>query len=243
MHRDLKVDIQSAAKDIKESTAKNIEGVKSDLHSVALGRTSVISNTETRAERVKTLRTTDHLLPSRDFTSTLDNAKVSWWPVGGKTKFPSANCPEKSVCQTFVSEMLSLFINGTVEVTERDGKKKVVKVHSVPDPDAFRTRQVNNRAPYCLFHDGVDKRGNFTVTLEGEVKGGGNGIFSDDKIGQVTDGLQRFLESQTERAEMIGFVTDGRRFQFIRIHKQSRGTGYHFDISSIYLEYLGWQVS
>lgn len=202
----------------------------------ARGRTSFASNTESRAERVKTLRANEDLTPSSDFDDTLQGLQVSWWPVGGKKTFPSADCMEKTTCQNFVSKMLALFQTGKVRVI--DGKVgKIVVVRSVPDPQAY---QVNNRGPDCLFYDGLNKTGNFAVTLEGEVKRGGKNKFSDDHIGQVTDGLQRLLDLQPERVEMIGLVTDGRRFQFVRIHR--RHPSYHFDVSRVYLGETGWQV-
>ena len=218
---------------------RELREVREKQEEAARGRTSFASNTESRAERVKALRANEDLTPSSDFDHTLQGLQVSWWPVGGSKTFPSPDCMEKTTCQNFVSEMLALFQKGKVKVIDGTGGKTVV-VRSVPDPQAYQKRQVSNRGPDCLFYDGLDKTGNFAVTLEGEVKRGGKSKFSDDQIGQVTDGLQRLLDLQPERVNMIGFMTDGRRFQFFRIHR--RHPGYHFDVSHVYLRQAGWQV-
>lgn len=198
-------------------------------------QTSFVSNTQTRAEAVEYMIKEGLYEFSKAFDDWLGDRAVNWWPQGGSKIFPKRRSKEARDCQPFVSDMLRLFVTG--KVTTED--QRSIKVRNIPNPDAFREKTVDTTSPDSVFYDGA-KRGTSAISISGEVKGGGEGNFPPDEIGQLTDGMKRIMNVQPFRSEMTSFLTDGNRFLFVRIRRTE--DGYQFQYSSIYSKKNGWQV-
>ena len=206
-------------------------------------RTSHVSNTKSRAEATVENRRKGILTRSNQLDNVLNRLIVKWWPSNLNDKgFPSSKDKETKTCQPYVTSVLKLFNKGFVGVSEvKKGKSSTRKVNvlNVPFIEAYSTPTVGKKRPDCVFHE-PDKTGNTAITLLGEVKGGGQGEFSDEDIGQLTDVTERVMKYQPYRQFMITFLTDGRRFQFYQCHRSS--SNFTFQFSSIYFGKKAWQV-
>lgn len=244
---DLWVDIlrhPSPRVDIRDDIYRRLERIEEKQNN----RTSLFSNTLTRAELVEELISTGALAHSAELDTFLGDHKVRWWPIDTAHRFPTLGDEERGECQTFVTAMLSKLVTQTVEVTietntRKKGVKKVtqVKIRSLPDPEAFRRKSIQQRYPDAVFYDG-ETRGEAAVTMLGEVKGTRSGDFRDDEVGQLIGGLMRLLRRPLFRATLIGFLTDGNRFMFVRGVCQRDGD-IRFGTSRIFKGTDGWQVS
>ncbi len=85
-------------------------------------RTSFVSNTQSRAEKVKSLKTEGLLKPSMELDAFLEELQVDWWPTEASTEFPVVG--GESVSQSFVSDLLELFTTGKVVVKQLNKKKQ-----------------------------------------------------------------------------------------------------------------------
>ena len=123
----------------------------------------------------------------------------------------------------------------------KKNKKGTVDIKSIPDPEAFTRQSVGRKFPDCVFYDGK-KTGSSAVTILGEVKGyTGRDYFTATEIGQLTDGMRRLMKLQPFRRSMIGFLTDGSRFVFVRCEKRYPDE-FRFQHSSVFHKQHGWQV-
>lgn len=90
---------------------------------------------------------------------------------------------------------------------------------------------------------GGANRGAFAITLIGDCKGvtSLNMDFNDAEIGHILDMSKELLgKFQVFRHVMISFLTDGQRFQFFRVKKESGE--FNFSQSTVYTDTFGWQV-
>ncbi len=204
-------------------------------------QTSYVSNTKSRAEGTVEKRRKGILVRSIQIDNLLNRLIVKWWPSNlNDVGFPSSTDKETKTCQPFVTSVLKLFNKGFVEVKKRKSRISKVNVLNVPFIEAYSTPTVGKKRPDCVFHE-PDKTGNTAITLLGEVKGGGQGEFSDEDIGQLTDVTERVMKYQPYRQFMITFLTDGRRFQFYQCHRSS--SNFTFQFSAIYSDKQAWQVN
>ncbi len=227
--------------DIEKAVELGIEkGVKQAL----IQMSTFASNTLSRVEIVQHLKNTRSYIFSKQFDDALTDYQVDWWPNKAKDSFPNTNDAEIDTCQNFVSEMLDYFKSGEVNVItskkQRKSQVKVISVQSIPDPLASEKMTLARRFPDSLFYDGLKKKSPTAITMLGEVKGGGIDEFPLNEVGQLVDGLKRLMDIQPFRTKSIGFLTDGRRFLFLRCER--RETYFHFDHSSIFEDKTGWQV-
>lgn len=143
--------------------------------------------------------------------------------------------------------MLKLFVSGEVKASKLKRPKQAetdfesIKINYIPDPEAYSHASVGTKMPDIVFYDGLNKTGTMAIVLLGEVRPGGTGDFSDDEIGQVTDGLRRLLDKQPFRTIAIGFLTDGNRFFFVRCTGCANDDN-DYEYSAVYLGCRGWQV-
>jgi hypothetical protein len=172
---------------------------------------------------------------------------VDWWPIGGVKSFPKKGSAEKAVCQKFVSNMLKLFVQEEVKVEKlHEGEEKqknpyFVGVRNIPDPDAFTHATLGRRMPDIVLYDGVNKAGPSAIVLIGEVKPYLRTAFSDEDIGQLANGLRALLNAQPFRRSVLGVLTDGFNFYFLRCARDHLGND-HYEYSSTYCGTTGWQV-
>jgi len=212
------------------------EAVKEQLQK----RTSFVSNTLSRAEKVKSLKAEGLLKPAKMLDDFLGNIKVDWWPKAASTTFPAVG--GESVSQSFVSNLLELFKTGNVVVKQHNKKDHTITVESIPNPEAFKSYTSYRRAPDVRFYHGLNKFGDLATTLVGEVKGCSDGeYFPNDEVGQLVDSLIRMLKYQPFRMFGFGFLTDGNRFQFFRCTTCNEDD-FEFEYSSMYRGKYAWQV-
>ena len=114
----------------------------------------------------------------------------------------------------------------------KKSKKKVI-IRSIPLPGAVKKVTVVTQSLYAVFYDGLDKRGSSAIAMIGEVKSGGDGVFSAAEKGQLVDVTTGQMSLQPFRHTVIVFLTDGRRFQYFRYLRQ--GNDFRFEYSSIFL--------
>ena len=204
--------------------------------------TNFVSNTQSRIEVVKDLTRKEYYIYLKSFDEFLQMQRVEFWPFGGDRTFPHENSDEEDICQPFVTNMLQLFVSGKVKVERR---KKHENIRSVPDPRAYSNNIIHGnkrRSSDVVFYDGINNNIALATTLLGEVTFGGNGEFPNSSIGQVTDAMARLMKLQPFRLMLIGFLTDGRRFLFLRCTKQQQQVGCVFAHSSVYTGMHAWQV-
>lgn len=218
-------------------------------------RLSGAQTTHTLAERHVELKRTHRYTFSRKLRRFVEGRRVRWWPVDASTKFPSALDKEVADCQPFFTEMMKLFTSGEVQVIDDHGelenpptslpsegmKIRIEKVGNVPNPDGYKLHPIGTKSPDSVFYDGCNKAGYASITIEGEVKGGGQGDFPGNEIGQLTDVMERLLRLQPFRNKLYGFLTDGRRFLFVLC--TIVGGEYTFEHTEVYTGRAGWQVS
>jgi hypothetical protein len=190
-----------------------------------------------------------------NLTNTMQDYRVDWWPTGGSVDFPGVDTGETDICQPFVTTMLNLFVTGQVTVKQvEEGKAKgkgrgkakaveterVVTVKNIPRPSAYTDKRVGKRSSDISFHDGAGTAGVMSTTMLAEVRGGGEGDFPIEYVGQLTDGMIRLMQKQPFRWQMYGVLTDGCRFLFVQC--LSDATGYAFYHSKTFEGKTGWQV-
>ena len=224
---------------------KNVDQQINDLKDVVVKKISFVSNTQTRAEVVRRMANNGTYVYVKSLDDKLINYKLNCWPEGGSKDFPALNSAEKATCQPFVTSMLTLLKNTFAWFTVKTKKGKVstkkVRIQSIPFPDAYRRQTVGKTFPDCIFYEGK-KTGETAVTLLGQVKGRhGEGDFPDEDVGQLTDGMQRLMGLQPFRHFMIGFLTDGYRFLFVKCERMGEDN-FQFQRSSIFNEEEGWEV-
>lgn len=226
----------------QNETIQRIEKVLQEVAQQGRQRTS-FSNTQTRAKVVQSMLSSRDYIFSKELDDWLEKMQCRWWPVGGSKDFPKLLQSEKMHCQPFVSQMLQLFVKGEVYVNYSDkrARRRKVTVNSVPEPDAYTHPTVGTKYPDCVMYDGI-KRGTSAVTILGEVKGrSGDGDFAPEEIGQLLDVMEKLMDKyQPFRPSMIGFLTDGYRFVFVRRTRYMEG--FRFTHSSIYTKEAGWKV-
>lgn len=200
-------------------------------------RSSFVTNTETRDELTHRLRRNKLLQFNDLFEREMDSLRVEWWPVGGQVDFPDFNSEETVHCQPFVSKILKLFVSGRVRV-EGDGSERIIR--SVPDPEAYKKKLSGQNLPDGVFYDGTGAQGTPAITMLLEVKGGGNTLFTPSEQGQLIGDLDRLMTAQPYRDFVIGVLTDGRRFWFLRCRRGN----YENTFEETYLieGERGWQV-
>jgi hypothetical protein len=168
-----------------------------------------------------------------------------------RNDFPKAGNGEKTVCRPFVSKVLKIFVNGGAVVVNNQQTPKLrnspqttkqITIKNIPDPDVYQHATVGRKMPDAVFYPGLNKIGPCAIVMQGEVKRCQRGMFPDEEIGQLTDGLKRLLDKQPFRSAVIGFLTDGNRFYFIRCTRYKDDGRDVYETSSIFKEMKGWQV-
>ena len=212
---------------------------------------SFVSNSVTRAEAVQALIANKTLKFSKELDDELESLKVNWWPKDvSEDDFTKSGDDEKKVCQPFVTEMLKRFVTGKVEAISKTQTKAKLRtksasqsIRNIPDPEAYQHTSVGRKWPDVVFYDSLDKGGPYAIVLQGEVKRcqGRLKKFPDEEVGQLTDGLKRLLDKQPFRSTVIGFLTDGLRFYFLR-YTRYIDEREEYEESSIYSRMQGWQV-
>eukprot|EP01033_Poteriospumella_lacustris_P006178 gene6179-4438_t len=225
------------------SKVRDLERRISLLEQAQYERTSCCSNTMTRAAMVQTQRLQGTVTHSTEFDAFLEDHKVAWWPLGATRRFPTVGAAECPECQTFVHEMLATLTTNTktvkVELSNQEQSKRVT-MRSCPDHAAFRQICKWPRSPDVVFFDG-DTRREATVTMVGEVTDHRRGDFADEEVGQLIRSLMRLMHRQLFRPTVIGFLTDGNRFLFVRGVRNSDDGNLLFDTSRTFRGSDGWQ--
>lgn len=236
-----------------QEVKRQLQQIKNDLRNMQ-NRTSFLPNSVTRAEAVQDLVKNGKMKNSQELDDTLLTVKVKWWPKGvSRTTFPKKGDGDKTVCQPFVNNMLTLFANGTIEVvhdSKQPGNKSNANkpsittetIKNIPDPKAYGHASLGRKRFDAVFYDGLKKTGPCAIVMYGEVQSCENGMFPDEEVGQLTDGLKRLLDEQPFRSTAIGFLTDGNRFYFIQCTRCTDDGRDEYETSSIFQKMEGWQV-
>jgi hypothetical protein len=230
---------------VESKVDEKVQGMEKYCIDLMKQWTSYIPATLTRVELVDGLVHRDELRGSTTFDGFLQQLRVSWRPAGlDRKEFPPPESKEPNVCQSFVVKILARFTGGTAQVTEtRAARPKRVAVPNVPITGSHKRRSVGRARLDVPFYDGVDKQGPHAITFVGNVNGGGYN-FTKEEQGRLVDILMRVMKQQPLRRYLIGFLTDGRRFWFLRCNRNEKAQlMYSFVASVDYTGVLGWQVT
>jgi hypothetical protein len=203
-----------------------------------------VPSTQTRVKLIDRLHHNNELQRSAILDQHLKGFEIPWWPASvARTGFPGPNTRETSVCQQFVDTMLASFTGGVALVVET-GKTNATRVDilNVPVTDSDK-RTVENVRLDAAFFDGAGKQSASKITFFGEVTRGGHD-FTKAEQGNLLHLLMRVIMQQPLRRSLIGFLTDGRRFLFVRCTRNEQARlGHTFEASVEYAGVAGWRVS
>jgi hypothetical protein len=205
--------------------------------------------THSSAEEVERLRALLAYTKPQEFRQLVTNRRVTWWPREGKDRemFPDTDTTELKDCQPFVERMLELFQSGELELKQQKRGSKATKVsitvRSVPLPNAYETKILGAVSPDMLFFDGSGNELPASITMVGQVKGGGRGLFPLNEQGDVIDAMVRVMHAQPFRHQLFGVLTGGRRFMFLRCIRDASVAGdFRYEYSDGHDGIEGWQV-
>jgi hypothetical protein len=208
----------------------------------------------TEAEWVAALRNNGKLKHLESFDDFLAGKGAGWinttdfnFPVIGTGEIPRED-PNSGV-QGYVTEKLTQILNAnTIHARKKKNPNQFIQqgtqltLKILPDPEAFSRPSFGHRKPDVVAYRGSN-RGAFAIALIGDCKG----VVSLDKdfqpaeIGHILDMSKDLLAKfQVFRHVMFSFLTDGHRFQFFKVQRES--DGFHFTQSIVFTETLGWQV-
>jgi hypothetical protein len=213
----------------------------------------------TEAEMVQRLISSSLLGHNEEFDRFLVSSKVDGWfeqkhidGITFSTDLPESDKKIKDTneivegVQSYVDSVLkkvfqnkALFMRGG-KAKNLFSKQQVVSLTSTYVHGSHKKASFLTRKPDLPFFDGT-RHGGVAVVWFGDCKGSGTGEFSDADIGHVLDmGRVLMMQVQVARSMMVVFLTDGNRFQYFRILRQSSGLYYHF--STIFTGIEAWQV-
>ena len=208
----------------------------------------------TAAQWVSSLRGNHKLLYRQELDSFLTAAKLGWICCDPTFNFPPLGTAEsprvdrESGTQAYVTGQLRSIKQAThfhAEKRDKSGfvkKKNALNLQSFPDPDAYERTAFGPRKPDVVAYASENLRGALAITLIGDVKGASSeGDFPDAEIGHIL-GLARTLlgSYQVFRRVLYCFLTDGNRFQFFKVERQS--DEFFFQQSSVFFNTMGWQI-
>ena len=208
----------------------------------------------TEAEWVAALRNDGKLKYLQSFDNFLAEKGAGWinttdfnFPGIGTGEIPRED-PNSGV-QGYVTEKLYQILNAThFHARKKKDPNKFVKegtkltLRIQPDPEAFSRPSFGHRKPDVVAY-GSSNRGAFAIALIGDCKGVVSLVkdFQEPEIGHILDMSKELLTKfQVFRHVMFSFLTDGHRFQFFKVKRES--DGFHFSQSTVYTNTLGWQV-
>jgi hypothetical protein len=209
----------------------------------------------TEAEWVAALRSNGKLKHLESFDDFLAVKGAGWINTTADFNFPGIGTGEiprdnsVSGVQTYVTDKLNQILNAKYFHARKKKnpnqfiqQREELTLKIQPDPDAFRRVSFGHRKPDVVAYRGSN-RGAFAIALIGDCKG----VVSLDKdfqpaeIGHILDMSKDLLSKfQVFRHVMFSFLTDGQRFQFFKVQRES--DGFHFTQSIVFTDTLGWQV-
>jgi hypothetical protein len=142
---------------------------------------------------------------------------VDWssvtWPLDEQPSVPADNATEAAKdngVQTIVSGIL----------TKLREKAETDNWQSCPDPHAYKTPSFSTRNPDVVsYKQGLT--GSLGIAFFGDLKGRGQGDFTDEQKGHILDMARRFMDKVgIHRPFLIVFLSGGKRWQFFRVMRQ-----------------------
>jgi len=188
----------------------------------------------------------------------LEHRAVDWWYDPDVPDFPSERATEAAECQGFVGSVIAR-INDLQSSSAFTFRKKKVQMFGTSAYTKTNSRMVLNSVPVdghacvsfasrkpdipCYVNN--DQRGACSITMIGDVKGGGSRYvdFSKANVGHILDMAKDLMtKEQFTRAQLYCFLTDGYRFQFFRCSRVQRSEEINFEQTHVYGGVRGWQV-
>jgi hypothetical protein len=245
-----------------ENVSIDVKDVKKTTSELKMARTH--RGVTTEAQFVNTLRTSGQLTNStRAFEEFLESARVDAWINHGATNmdmFPEVGTAENDKSkegiithgtQHFVTALLENIKSSSRLYSARDGtenhfnKNKPCPFSPIyfVDSHAYEHASFGSRKPDIVCYTGKNIGGSQDIVLLGDVKGRGNGDFSEAEIGHVLHfGIKLMTEHQAHRHLLYVFLTDGYRFQFFEIRLLDSCDRWSISQSSVFTDLRGWQV-
>ena len=171
------------------------------------------------------------------------NCKI--WTQRKKWPWKKQNCdPPKDMCpeadkndqpgvQSHVTTILQALVSHTTAL------KKAV---SMPDPEAFKKTSFGSRKPDVVNYE-KNKTGSLSITSFGDLKGRGNGDFTDEEKGHVLDMARSYMTRiGFNRPFIYVFLSDGLRWQFFRVIRKGRGSDLKYEEGHVINDCVqGWE--
>ena len=161
------------------------------------------------------------------------------WPLSEeatKTLIPENECNEadskgREGVQTLVTKLLQ-------KLASNEPTREAAT--SLPDPLAFQKVSFGTRKPDMVNY-AKGKTGSLGITSFGDLKGRGEGDFSDEQKGHVLDMAYSYMTKVgLNRPFVIVFLSDGVRWQFFRVARDE--SGIKFFEGRVYADYKeGWE--
>ena len=240
------------------ASAPNVTALESRIDRLELAQSAQVhKGVTTSAGWVRDCRNCN-VLRSCDpnFAALLTNVCCTGWVAAGNTnifKFPDSKCLESGVggTQEYVTAMFETFQNGKLSLhnpakTEDcylKNEKTTLQFSCYPDIGAHERPSFGTRKPDNVHRCGQNETGAHSIVMLGDNKRRADGSFTDEEVGHVLDlGSQLLWDHQKRRRKLYCYLTDGYRFQFFQISRNTSSLVMEMMESNVYTGVLGWQV-